>query len=82
MRYTKLLYSVSRNNLITFVDSRRIELTEFKKKVLKVFEFLSVSLMYGSNANYCVMGRDVGKVCNGAQQVKILLFVFFFLASQ
>ena len=82
MRYTKLLYSVSLNNLITVVDFRRIELTEFTKKVLKVFEFLCVSLMYGSNVNYCVMGGDVGKVCNGAQQVKIILFVFFFLASQ
>ena len=83
MRYTKLLYSVSRNNLITVVDSRRTELTEFKKKkVLKVFEVLCVSLMYGSNVNYCVKGGDVGKVCKGAQQVKILLFVFFFLASQ
>ena len=82
MRYTKLLYSVSLNNLIAVVDFRRIELTELKKKVLKVFEFLCVSLMYGSNVNYCVMGGDVGKVCNGAQQVKIILFVFFFLASQ
>ena len=74
---------MSRNNLITVVDSRRIDLTEFKqKKVREVFEFLCVSLMYGSNVNYCVMGGDVGKVYNGAQQVKILLFVFFFLASQ
>ena len=75
MRYTKLLYSVSRNNLITVLDSRRTELT-------KVYEFLCVSLMYGSNVNYCVMGGDVGKVFNGAQQVKILLFILFFLASQ
>ena len=83
MRYTNLLYSVGRNNLITVVDSRRIELTDLKKKkVREVFEFLCVSLMYGSNADYCVEGGDVGKICNGAQQVKILLFVFFFLASQ
>ena len=83
IRYTKLLYSVSRNNLIPAVDSQRIELTEFKTKMRKVFEALCVSLMYGSNVNYFVMGGDVGKVCNGEQQVKMHLFVFVFsLSSQ
>ena len=24
--------------------------------------------MYGSNINYCIMGGDVGKVCNSALQ--------------
>ena len=40
IRYTKLLYSVSRNNLIPVVDSQRIDITEFKKKCarfLKLF---------------------------------------------
>ena len=83
IRYTKLLYSVSRNNLIPVVDSQRIDITEFKKKMRKVFEALCASLMYGSNVNYFVMGEEVGKVCNGEQQVKMHRFVFFFfLASQ
>ena len=47
----------------------------------KVFEALCASLMYGSNVNYFVMGEEVGKVCNGEQQVKMHRFVFFFLLS-
>ena len=44
----------------------------------KAFEAPCVSLMYGSNVNYFVMRGDVGKVCDGEQQVKVHLFVFFF----
>ena len=52
------------NNLTAFVYFKRIELT--KKKMLKDFAALWVYLMFGSNVNYYVMGRDVWKVCNGA----------------
>ena len=62
---TKLFFE---NNLIAFVDSKRIELTELKKCSWLFKLFISVSLMYRSNIDYCVMDGDVSKVCNSSLQ--------------
>ena len=66
--------------MASFVDFKRIELTEFKKKKkkekLKLFAALC-ALMYGKNANYCVMDGVVEKVCNGAQLLKMHFLSFF-----
>ena len=71
IRYTKFLYSL---RIIWYLSLilKGLSLPKKKiKKMLKDFAALWVYLMFGSNVNYFVMGGDVWKVCNGAQQVKI-----------
>ena len=68
--------------MIAFVDFKRIELTEFKKKKKKRKEKLKLfaplcALMYGKNANYCVMDGVVEKFAMAPNYLKCAFCPFF-----